>query len=62
MTKSGLFFDYEREFRRKVIQHTVAATKGNHSEAARILGLERAYFARLFTTLGLRRGDLHVQG
>jgi DNA-binding NtrC family response regulator len=43
----------EREFRRQVIEHTLAAHRGIRTNAARALGIERTYLLRLMRELGI---------
>jgi Nif-specific regulatory protein len=41
-------------FRRDLLRQALAQAQGNHTAAARALGLQRTYFHRLLTSLGLR--------
>ena len=42
------------DYRRQVIEKTLAQTHGNQASAAKILGLQRSYLSRLMKTLGIR--------
>ena len=42
------------DYRRQVIEKTLAQTHGNQAAAAKILGLQRSYLSRLMKTLGIR--------
>ena len=44
-------------FKKDLIQDTLTLTRGNQSQAAEKLGLQRTYLARLITNLGLRKSD-----
>lgn len=49
-------FSYHKaidDYRREVIERTLAQTQGNRAEAAKILGLQRTYLARLIKALGI---------
>jgi Nif-specific regulatory protein len=39
------------DYRRELIEKTLAQTQGNRAEAAKILGLQRTYLSRLIKTL-----------
>jgi DNA-binding NtrC family response regulator len=41
-------------FRRDLLRQALAQAQGNHTVAAQALGLQRTYFQRLLTSLGLR--------
>jgi DNA-binding NtrC family response regulator len=41
-------------FQRELLRQALAQAQGNHTAAARALGLQRTYFERLLTSLGLR--------
>lgn len=40
-------------FKRRLIEHTLRATGGNRTRAARALGLQRTYLLRLIRALGV---------
>jgi Nif-specific regulatory protein len=49
-------FSYHKaidDYRRALIERTLAQTQGNRAEAAKILGLQRTYLARLIKDLGI---------
>jgi transcriptional regulator with PAS, ATPase and Fis domain len=49
-------FSYHKaidDYRRELIEKTLAETRGNRAEAARLLGLQRTYLARLMKDLGV---------
>jgi Nif-specific regulatory protein len=49
-------FSYHKaidDYRRALIERTLAQTQGNRAEAAKILGLQRTYLARLIKALGI---------
>jgi DNA-binding NtrC family response regulator len=50
---SGRLGALTQEFRRRVIAHHLAATEGNVCRAARSLGIQRTYLARLMRGYGL---------
>jgi DNA-binding NtrC family response regulator len=39
------------EFKRALIEHALRRTEGNRTEAAKLLGIQRAYFYRLMQRL-----------
>jgi DNA-binding NtrC family response regulator len=41
-------------FQRGLLRQALAQAQGNHTAAARALGLQRTYFERLLTSFGLR--------
>jgi DNA-binding NtrC family response regulator len=41
-------------FQRALLRQALAQAQGNHTAAAQVLGLQRTYFQRLLTSLGLR--------
>jgi len=43
----------EREFRRNLLEKTIAEYGGNRTQAARALGLQRTYLLRLVRELGV---------
>jgi DNA-binding NtrC family response regulator len=45
------------EFKRGLIASTLRRTGGNRTRAARLLGLQRTYLARLIRDLGLAGGS-----
>ena len=47
-------YDAVDDYRRQVIEKTLAQTHGNQAAAAKILGLQRSYLSRLMKTLGIR--------
>jgi DNA-binding NtrC family response regulator len=49
--------DYQsavRDFKRQLVETTLARTDGNQTEAAQLLGLHRTYLSKLMKDLGLR--------
>jgi DNA-binding NtrC family response regulator len=51
------FRDQVEDAERDIIQHVLAHTHDNVTEAARILDLERGHFYKKMKALGLRRGQ-----
>ena len=48
------YHDATVAFQRELLRQALAQAQGNHTAAARALGLQRTYFKRLLTSLGLR--------
>jgi DNA-binding NtrC family response regulator len=48
------YHDALAAFRRDLLRQALAQAQGNHTAAAQALGLQRTYFQRLLTSLGLR--------
>jgi DNA-binding NtrC family response regulator len=48
------YHDALSAFRRDLLRQALEQSQGNHTAAARALGLQRTYFQRLLTSLGLR--------
>jgi transcriptional regulator with GAF, ATPase, and Fis domain len=42
------------EFKRSLIRRALQVTKGNQTQAARLLGLRQANLSRMMKTLGIR--------
>lgn len=49
--RRAVYHQRVREFKRQVVQEALAAAEGNRSEAARVLGIDRAYLYYLIRDL-----------
>jgi len=50
---AGGYHDAVSEFKRRLIEATLHAARGNRTHAARALGLQRTYLLRLIRDLGV---------
>jgi transcriptional regulator with PAS, ATPase and Fis domain len=54
---TGSYHDAVIAFQRELLRQALVQAEGNHSAAARALGLQRTYFHRLLNAFGLRAGS-----
>jgi DNA-binding NtrC family response regulator len=48
------YYQFIDDYRRQIIANALAQSQGNQAAAARVLGLQRTYLARLIKTLGVK--------
>ena len=54
LAKADGFHEQINAYRRQVLLTALQRTNGNHTQAAKLLGLHRTYFLRLLQKLGIR--------